>query len=292
MSTPKKVQIAGGATAQEDAYIGLVREIRFDTSRKELRAHDGVTPGGQRIMGYDGVLAAIQSFLFGENINILFLVDEVALANVTQTNSNTICVIRTQAVANDYTGVWTWVAGAKPTDRGNVVASNYTGYWVNVGGKGSFKGVATEVIGFTDFNAAIEDGWLRAANTVANPPLSVTAEWLVLNWSGTAKGAQLAIAMGTTGPEMYLRASTTGAYGAWFKIKTQGITSDAFAAVGSYMFAKNTTGGTIAPGGALAGASLLPADDSGATAGAAPAGTWTAMGAGTTVRSTLWVRTV
>lgn len=40
----------GHDTATADAYVGPDREITIDTDRRELRLHNGTTPGGVRIL--------------------------------------------------------------------------------------------------------------------------------------------------------------------------------------------------------------------------------------------------
>jgi hypothetical protein len=49
----KQVQLAGGPADEQDAYIGLEREVTVDESNWELRLHDGVEPGGRRILNRD-----------------------------------------------------------------------------------------------------------------------------------------------------------------------------------------------------------------------------------------------
>lgn len=49
----KEVQLAGGTSETQDAYIGPARELTVDTSNQELRLHDGVTPGGRKIINRD-----------------------------------------------------------------------------------------------------------------------------------------------------------------------------------------------------------------------------------------------
>lgn len=46
----KRVSIVGHNTTQANDFIGNVREVTVDTSRNELRVHDGATPGGHRIL--------------------------------------------------------------------------------------------------------------------------------------------------------------------------------------------------------------------------------------------------
>ena len=42
----ERVQIIGHTTGNADAFIGLSREVTVDTSKKELRVHDGLSKGG------------------------------------------------------------------------------------------------------------------------------------------------------------------------------------------------------------------------------------------------------
>lgn len=42
----KRIQFIRGSTVNQDAFIGNSGEITVDTQTKELRVHDGVTPGG------------------------------------------------------------------------------------------------------------------------------------------------------------------------------------------------------------------------------------------------------
>jgi hypothetical protein len=49
----KNVQQQGGSAESEDLVIGLERQLRVDTSNKELRLHDASTPGGHRIPSRD-----------------------------------------------------------------------------------------------------------------------------------------------------------------------------------------------------------------------------------------------
>jgi len=49
---PKQVRIRRGTTAQHTAFVGADGEVTFDTSKKVLVLHDGVTPGGKPIEGF------------------------------------------------------------------------------------------------------------------------------------------------------------------------------------------------------------------------------------------------
>jgi hypothetical protein len=49
---PKQVRIRRGTTAQHSAFVGAEGEVTFDTNKKVLVLHDGVTPGGQPLEGF------------------------------------------------------------------------------------------------------------------------------------------------------------------------------------------------------------------------------------------------
>jgi hypothetical protein len=49
---PKQVRLRRGTTAQHATFTGADGEVTFDTSKKVLVLHDGVTPGGKAIEGF------------------------------------------------------------------------------------------------------------------------------------------------------------------------------------------------------------------------------------------------
>jgi hypothetical protein len=49
---PKQVRIRRGTTAQHAAFTGADGEVTFDTTKKILVLHDGVTPGGKPLEGF------------------------------------------------------------------------------------------------------------------------------------------------------------------------------------------------------------------------------------------------
>jgi hypothetical protein len=49
---PKQVRIRRGTTAQHATFIGADGEVTFDTTKKVLVVHDGVTAGGKPIDGF------------------------------------------------------------------------------------------------------------------------------------------------------------------------------------------------------------------------------------------------
>lgn len=48
---PKQVRLRRGTTAQHATFIGADGEVTFDTTKKILVLHDGVTPGGKPLEG-------------------------------------------------------------------------------------------------------------------------------------------------------------------------------------------------------------------------------------------------
>src|SRR6185436_932635 len=48
---PKQVRIRRGTTAQHATFVGADGEVTFDTTKKVLVVHDGVTAGGEVVDG-------------------------------------------------------------------------------------------------------------------------------------------------------------------------------------------------------------------------------------------------
>ena len=44
-----QLQLRRGSTAENDAFTGVEGELTYDTVKKELRIHDGVTQGGNKV---------------------------------------------------------------------------------------------------------------------------------------------------------------------------------------------------------------------------------------------------
>ena len=57
MARDRILQIYRGTTAQNDAFTGAAGELTMDTSRKEIRIHDGSTAGGNPIGLTPGFIA-------------------------------------------------------------------------------------------------------------------------------------------------------------------------------------------------------------------------------------------
>ncbi len=49
---PKQVRIRRGTTTQHAAFVGADGEVTFDSTKKALVLHDGVTPGGKPLEGF------------------------------------------------------------------------------------------------------------------------------------------------------------------------------------------------------------------------------------------------
>lgn len=58
-----RIQLKRGTTAQADEYVGRVGELTADIERKELRLHNGVTPGGVVVAS---VIQAPQGALYAD----------------------------------------------------------------------------------------------------------------------------------------------------------------------------------------------------------------------------------
>ena len=69
---PKQVRFRRGTTAQHATFTGAEGEVTFDTDKKCLVAHDGVTPGGRALSGFlkldTGVEESHQTLLNGLHI--------------------------------------------------------------------------------------------------------------------------------------------------------------------------------------------------------------------------------
>lgn len=49
---PKQVRLRRGTTAHHTTFVGADGEVTFDTTKKVLVLHDGVTPGGKPLEGF------------------------------------------------------------------------------------------------------------------------------------------------------------------------------------------------------------------------------------------------
>lgn len=45
----KQVQLRRGTTSQHSTFTGAIGEVTYDTDRKSLKTHDGITAGGTEL---------------------------------------------------------------------------------------------------------------------------------------------------------------------------------------------------------------------------------------------------
>lgn len=131
----KNVQHPRGTTAAEDSITGLVGQLRIDTERRELRLHDGATPGGVVIPNSTTVGEVVATAIAGAGVgvqaNILIAASTVALAALTPS-------LYTLAILNldDFSALYTWVNNNTHYDatQGHVLSTVTPGtYWRPVG---------------------------------------------------------------------------------------------------------------------------------------------------------------
>lgn len=107
----KNVQHPRGTTAAEDSITGLVGQLRVDTERRELRLHDGATPGGMVIPNNttvgELVASAIADAGVGVQANIHIAASAAALAALTP-SLYAIAILNTDT----YAALYTWVNNA------------------------------------------------------------------------------------------------------------------------------------------------------------------------------------
>lgn len=118
----KRVQIAGSSTETEDNLTGLIRELRVDTDARNLRLHDGVTPGGVTILNSDEIDSAIADRIARGDAQIHRFTSIVQL----QARLPASDLI---AVVEETNTVYIWFAGAAPI---GTIASNISGYWLPI----------------------------------------------------------------------------------------------------------------------------------------------------------------
>jgi hypothetical protein len=88
---PKQVRLRRGTTAQHTTFTGADGEVTFDTSKKVLVLHDGVTAGGKPVDGFlvldpgnvlgVQVIKSIVSIAGGDDNNVAFAVTKRAEFN-------------------------------------------------------------------------------------------------------------------------------------------------------------------------------------------------------------------
>ena len=80
---PKQVRLRRGTTAQHATFVGADGEVTFDTTKKILVLHDGVTPGGKPLEG----------FLVLNPGNPLFLQNVISTVQISGCDSDTFGLI-------------------------------------------------------------------------------------------------------------------------------------------------------------------------------------------------------
>jgi len=88
---PKQVRLRRGTTAQHTSFTGADGEVTYDTTKKVLVVHDGVTAGGKALDGFlvldpgnvlgIQVIKSIVSITGGDDNNIAFAVVKPAAFN-------------------------------------------------------------------------------------------------------------------------------------------------------------------------------------------------------------------
>jgi hypothetical protein len=54
-----QLQLRKGTKAQNDAFVGAEGELTYDTQTKELRVHDGITQGGNKVVNILDIIDAV-----------------------------------------------------------------------------------------------------------------------------------------------------------------------------------------------------------------------------------------
>lgn len=191
----KNVQQPGGPVTQEDAVLGLVRQIRVDTTNWGLRLHDEVTPGGHKIPNEDRVKEMIQTGgdtgSSTQGINYLASLAELQ-DHVPKPNALAVLA------ANGLEDMFLWRTGA---NDGSGVSSNVSGWWqrldsrlgfyarlwragaINLQFNGAAPGANQDITAWAD-NGTVKL-WDGAAYQVATPALFTRLLSKIGNYAGT-----------------------------------------------------------------------------------------------------------
>jgi hypothetical protein len=73
----KQVQIRRGTSVEHESFIGAVGEVTYDTTKKTLVTHDGVTAGGAAL-AKEAVVGNLNSLSTEEKSSIVGAINEVA----------------------------------------------------------------------------------------------------------------------------------------------------------------------------------------------------------------------
>lgn len=296
----KQVQIEGGATAQLDALLGVIRQLLVDTSRNEIRVMDGVTPGGARIPNTTTVAQMIAAALSNSDIVVKFF-DNIAALKASPIGDSILAVVKDQNNNTMYR--WDPTVPALIASDTYAVTSNIAGAWIVIDGVGHAPRAQRiySLSSINNINDLPNAGIYLGAGPVdfsGNGPASGNSSFILIN-SGSGNGGyaiQAALCTGITNyggtgePTLAVRTTTNGIFtNNWTYLFGQSANGNGF--TGKLVFAKNMTAGTINPGGTIAGASLQWADADNTGSGSPLPGTWGCAGYAPTLKATLFVRT-
>lgn len=117
----KHLQFGRGPTTQEDGIVGLQGELRVDTTRNEVRVHDGVTVGGHRIPTLETVQSLLAQQTEGGEGKVVLFSNLAELANATP-DAGVVAVVTGVGFEDSY--IWRSGAG----DQGTVTSA-IQGHW-------------------------------------------------------------------------------------------------------------------------------------------------------------------
>ncbi len=175
----KLVQQPGGPSDQENGIVGAPRSIRVDTTKGELRLHDGLTPGGRRLPNLEQIQQLIASGAEGAVGSLRIVADELDLAAL-QPSANYLVAVR----ANGLEEAYIWNPGAPAVGD---IASSIDGYWRRLS---STPGLIVRM-----WRAGLINLQINGAQPVVNMD---TTPWLINNVIKLWDGAAYVVATPTT----------------------------------------------------------------------------------------------
>lgn len=194
----KRVQQPRSTTAENDQYIGMDGQVTVDSSRHELRLHDGRTAGGWRILNIKQMLA-------------LFLSKDSELGGIAFTDEATGVLTRI--------GVKQWVLRKFKSKNGMNVNPNdgLTGdFSVDLPDR------LTNILpAGTDFDTIVETGFYQTSVDANNIPanlFNLTFGLVIVVAYGSQSCVQIAIGASPSDPRMYSRRKLNGTWYSWDQI--------------------------------------------------------------------------